>query len=308
MSTEALAKHISLTQERKREAWQGYMLISPWILGFLLFVLGPMLASLFYSLTRYRITRPPTFVGLYNYSTALFDDDLFWHALGRTSLWAAATVPIGIVGSLLAAILLNQGLRGTTVFRTCFFLPSLTPIVAAALLWKWMLHPDVGVINFGLSVLGIRGPGWLISTKWALWALVMVSSWVGIGGNRMLIFLAGLQGIPQELYESAEIDGAGALKKHLNITVPLITPTIFFNLMMGILGAFRVFAMAFLTTEGGPAYATYFFALHIYYQAFMYFNMGYACCLSWFLFILIIILTVLQFASSRRWVFYETSR
>jgi multiple sugar transport system permease protein len=207
-----------------------------------------------------------------------------------------------------AAILLNQALKGTSIYRTCFFLPSLTPVVAASLLWKWMLNPNVGVINWGLSLVGVKGPGWLTSTRWAMSALVMISLWTGIGSSRMIIFLAGLQGIPQELYEAASIDGAGAWRKHLHITIPLITSTIFFNLIMGVIASFRVFAMAFLTTEGGPAYATYFFALHIYYHAFMYFNMGYASALSWFLFIIVILLTVVQFGTSRSWVFYEAKR
>jgi multiple sugar transport system permease protein len=284
------------------------MCIAPWAIGFLVFTLVPMAASLYLSGTRYRITRPPEFVGFYNYTYAVTQDDLFWHAFGRTAVWMVSTVPLGIFGSLIAAILLNQGLHGTTIYRTCFFLPSLTPTVAAALLWKWMLNSDVGVINWLLAQVGIRGPGWLTSTTWALPALAMVALWTGIGSGRMLIFLAALQGIPNELYESAEIDGASALRKHLHITVPLITPSIFFNLIMGILGSFQTFALAFLTTEGGPANATYFFALHIYYSAFMHFRMGYACALSWFLFAIVVIVTAIQFKSSDRWVYYESRR
>jgi multiple sugar transport system permease protein len=297
-----------MSAERRREAWQGYLCIAPWMIGFLCFALGPMLASFYYSFTEYRITRAAVFTGLQNYSYALFRDELFWWSLGRTALWTIATVPLGIMGSLIAAILLNQNLKGTAIYRTCFFLPSLTPVVAASLLWKWMLHPNVGVINYLLSSVGIRGPGWLADPDWALWALALVALWTSVGGGTMIIFLAGLQGIPKELYEAADIDGAGNLSKALRITLPLITPTIFFNLIMGILGSFRVFAMAFLTTEGGPAYATWFFALHIFQQAFVYFNMGYACTLSWFLFAIIIIFTAIQFGASRSWVFYEARR
>jgi multiple sugar transport system permease protein len=298
----------SIRAERRREASQGFLCISPWLLGFLAFTLIPMAASFYLSFTRYRIVRPPDFTGLANYRYALFEDYLFWHSLGRTGLWALYTVPLGIVGSLVAAILLNQGLHGTTFYRTCFFLPSLTPVVAAALLWKWMFNPDVGVINWALSTIGIRGPGWLETTTWAMPALVIVSLWTGIGSGRMLIFLAALQGVPQELYEASEIDGASALRKHLHITVPLITPAIFFNLIMGLLGSFQSFTLAFLTTEGGPANALYFFALHIYYQAFMHFEMGYACALSWFMFALVLIITAIQFAGSNRWVYYESKR
>lgn len=293
--------------ERRREAVQGYLCVLPWLLGFLAFTLIPMAASLYLSFTRYRITRPPEFLGLDNYAFALRDDYLFWHSMGRTGLWSITTVPLGILGSLIAAILLNQGLRGTRIYRTSFFLPSLTPVVAAALLWKWMLNPDVGVINWALAQLGIRGPGWLSSTTWAMPALIIISLWTGIGSGRMLIFLAALQGVPQELYESASIDGAGGFRKHLHITVPLITPSIFFNLIMGILGSFQSFTMAFLTTEGGPANALYFFALHIYYNAFMHFEMGYACALSWFLFAIVLLITGIQFYTSG-WVYYESKR
>ena len=294
--------------QRRREALSGYLCIAPWLIGFLAFALGPMIASAYYSLTDYNILRKPEFVGLANYREALTGDDLFWRSLERTGIWTLATVPAGIIGSLLAALLLHQGLRGTSIYRTMYFLPSLTPTVAASLLWLWMLHPHVGVVNWLLSFAGIRGPGWLSSTRWAVPALAMISLWTGIGGGRMVIFLAGLQGIPQELYEAADIDGAASWQKALRITVPLMTPTIFFNLIMGVLGSFRAFDMAFLTTEGGPAYATYFFALHIYYYAFQYYQMGYACMLSWFLFAVILILTGAQFASSRRWVFYLTQR
>ncbi|MBM3190192.1 MAG: sugar ABC transporter permease [Chloroflexi bacterium] len=292
----------------RREALQGFLCISPWLVGFVAFALGPMIASAYYSLTDYRILRAPDFVGLDNYKEALTADPLFWRSFERTAVWTVATVPAGIIGSLIAAILLHQGLRGTSIYRTMYFLPSLTPTVAASLLWMWMLHPDAGVVNWLLSLVGIRGPGWLSSTKWVVPALAMISLWTGIGGGRMVIFLAGLQGIPEELYEAAEIDGAGTLRKMLHITVPLMTPTIFFNLIMGILGSFRAFDMAFLTTEGGPAYASYFFALHIYYHAFQYYSMGYACALSWFLFAIIVILTAIQFGSSRRWVFYQAVR
>lgn len=267
-----------------------------------------MFASAYYSLTEYRIVRQPSFVGLQNYKEILTQDPLFWKSLARTTFWMVVTVPAGIVGSLIAAILLHQGLKGTHIYRTMYFLPSLTPTVAAALLWRWMLHPEAGVVNWLLSLVGIPGPGWLSSVRWAIWALAMIALWTGVGGGRMIIFLAGLQGIPQELYEAAEIDGAGSWKKALHITMPLLTPTIFFNLIMGILWSFRAFDMAFLTTEGGPAYATYFFALHIYFNAFQYYCMGYACALSWFLFIVILVLTITQFAVSKSWVFYQAQR
>jgi multiple sugar transport system permease protein len=209
----------------------------------------------------------------------------------------------------LAAVLLNRGLRGNNFYRTAFFLPSLTPVVAAALLWTWILNPRVGVLNASIeAVTGLRGPNWLADIDWALPSLAAISLWTGIGGNRMLIFLAGLQGIPPELYEAAEIDGAGPLMKFRHVTVPLISPAIFFNLVLGIIFSFRVFAFAFVTTGGGPARATYFYALHLYTQAFSSFDLGYGSALAWILFLVVLALTVLNMQLSKRWVHYESLR
>ncbi|MBC7078532.1 MAG: sugar ABC transporter permease [Synergistales bacterium] len=206
---------------------------------------------------------------------------------------------------MLAAMLLNQGLKGSAVYRTCFFLPHLTPLVAAAMLWTWILQPDIGILNSLLAGIGVRGPKWLQSTKWALPSLAMISLWNGIGGNRMLIFLAGLQSIPETLYEAAELDGAGAFRKVLHITVPMISPATFFNLILGVISSFRVFGMAFVTTSGGPAYSTYFYALHLYQQAFVSFDMGYGCALAWILFAAVLTLTVIQLILQKYWVYYE---
>jgi multiple sugar transport system permease protein len=290
---------------RRREALQGYLLIAPWIIGFLVFTLGPMLASLYYSFCKYNIQRPPTWIGLENYQYAFFKDRLFWLSVGRTLTWSLATVPLGVVGSLVAAILLNQGLKGSAIYRTCFFLPHLTPLVAAAMLWTWILQPDTGILNSALALIGIQGPKWLISIEWALPSLVMISLWNAIGGNRMLIFLAGLQSIPEALYEAADLDGAGALHKAIHITWPMISPATFFNLVLGVIGSFQVFGMAFVATGGGPAYATYFYALHLYQQAFQSFDMGYGSALAWIFFVAVLILTLLQFQMQNRWVYYE---
>jgi multiple sugar transport system permease protein len=308
MATAALPRSRGLSGERRREAWQGYLCILPWIVGFLAFALIPILASAYYSLTSYNILKPPVFVGAQNYVTAFTNDRMFWRSMWLTVIWTIITVPLGIVGSIIAAIFLHQGLKGTSFYRTAFFLPSLTPVVAASLLWRWMFHPDAGVVNWALSLFAIRGPGWLSNPDWAIWALAIISLWTGVGGSRMIIFLAGLEGVPTHLYEAAEIDGANAWQKAIRITLPLLTPTIFFNLTMGVLGSFRAFDMAFLTTQGGPAYATYFFALHIYFEAFQFYEMGYACALSWVLFVIIIVLTIIQFATSKNWVFYEAQR
>jgi multiple sugar transport system permease protein len=282
----------------------GYLWISPWLLGFLFFTFGPMLASLGFSFTNYRVINEARWIGLENYRYALFEDNLFWNSLAITFYYMLASVPLGLLGSLLLAILLNQRLRGETLFRTFFFLPSLTPLVAAAILWIWILHPEVGLLNYLLSLVGIDGPPWLGSSRWAMPSIVLITLWTSIGGGRMIIFLAGLQGVPQELYEAAVIDGAGDWAKFRFITIPMISPAIFFNLVLGIIGALQVFTTAYVTTRGGPGRATWFFALHIYTNAFEYFDMGYASTLSLILFVILLIFTIIQMRLSDRWVYY----
>ena len=291
---------------RQREEINGWLWASPWLLGFFLFTFGPMLASLYLSFTRFSITNVPIWLGLDNYVRALTGaDDLFWPSMGRTLTWAFVMVPIGIGLSFLAAALLNQGLKGTVIFRTLFFLPSLTPVVAAALLWRWLYHPEFGGINYLLLQMGIEGPRWLSSPSTAMQSLMLVALWGAVGGSTMIIFLAGLQGIPIELHEAASIDGANAWQRLLSITLPLMTPTIFFNLIIGIIAALKVFATAMVATGGGPNYATWFFNLHLYYNAFQYFEMGYASALAWIFFVLVVSLTYLNVRWSRRWVHYE---
>lgn len=289
---------------RQREALEGYICLLPWALGFFLFVGGPMVASFVLSLTNYDIVHPAEFVGLDNLHRAFVEDNLFWGSIGRTFYYAAVLVPLGMIASLLAALLLDQHLKGTTVYRTLYFLPSLTPTVAAALLWLWILQPDVGVVNFLLSKVGIRGPAWFGSKEWAIPAMILIGLWSTAGGNRMMIFLAGLQGVPQELYEAAQVDGAGTWSKFWNVTLPMISPTLFLLLVLGIIAALKVFATAFVATNGGPAYATWFYALHIYKQAFEYYNMGYASALSWIFFVVMFAFTYIQFRASSRWVYY----
>ncbi len=294
---------------RRQEALTGYLYISPWLAGFLAFTAFPFLASFYLSFTDYTVVSQPRFAGLANYAEALTGDDLFWGSLRRTFTYAAVGVPLGIAGSLACALLLNQRLPGTTVFRALFFLPSLTPLVALALLWQWIFQPDFGVLNFLLAQVGIvDGPGWLSSIEWALPSLIIMSLWATVGGGQMVIFLAGLQGVPQELYEAVEIDGGGVWRKFRHVTLPMISPTMFFNLILGIIGALRVFTVAYVSTEGGPAYATWFYILHLYTQAFKYFNMGYASALAWIFFLILIAFTYLQVRASRHWVFYAGDR
>ena len=293
---------------RRREAIEGILYTSPWILGFIIFVAGPLVASAYYSFTKYNVLRPPRFIGLENYIYAFAKDELFLPSIWRSFYYALLSVPLAMIGSLILAILLNQKLRWPTLWRTMFFLPTLTPLIAAALLWRWMLNPDVGLINYLLGLVGIKGPGWLSSIEWAIPSLVIMGLWNSVGGSRMIIFLASLQDVPKELLEAAEIDGAGTWAKFRNVTLPLITPTIFFNLVLGIIFALRTFEAAFISTAGGPARATWFISLHIYQSAFVNFDMGYASAMSWVFFMILFALTYLQFRLSGSWVFYAGER
>lgn len=292
---------------QRREAIEGYLWISPWIIGFLVFSLGPIIASLYLSFTQYKIGGSPDWIGLENYRQAFFVDKQFWPSLVRTIYYSVAVVLFGVTLSLLAAILLNQNIKGRAFFRAVYYLPSLTPIVALAILWRWLLQPQVGLVNFLLGQVGISGPGWLADRNWAIPALILVALWASIGGGRMIIFLAGLQGVPKELHESAEIDGANAIQRFFSITLPMISPVILFNLILGIIGSFSVFSIAYIATEGGPSYATWFYMLHLYYNAFSYFQMGYASALAWVFFVIIFILSFIQIKLSNRWVYYEFS-
>ncbi|RIK57778.1 MAG: ABC transporter permease [Chloroflexi bacterium] len=296
------------TASRRREALEGILYLSPWIIGFLVFVAGPLLASIYLSFTKYNVLRPPQWIGLQNYIYAFTKDELFFPSIWRTFYYAALLVPLAMIGSLLAAVLLNQKLVGLTTWRTLYFLPTLTPLVAAALLWRWMLNPDVGLVNYLLGQVGIDGPGWLSSTTWAIPALVIMALWASVGGSRMIIFLAGLQDVPKELLEAAEIDGAGTWTKFWRVTLPLITPTVFFNLVLGIIFALRTFETAFVATNGGPARATWFISLHIYQNAFVSFDMGYASALSWLFFVILFVFTYIQFRTSAGWVYYAGER
>jgi len=292
------------TQKELREATFGYVFLIPWLLGLIIFVVGPIIACLYFSFTNFEGVGTPQFVGLANYVKAFTGDDLFWPSLLRTFEYAVLVVPIGLLGSLVLAVMLNRAVKGISFFRTFFFIPTLTPPVALAILWVWLFHPSVGPINLALKWVGIVGPDWLQSPQWALPAIIIINLWGSVGGNTMIIFLAGLQGVPQEMMEAAEIDGAGRWAKFRHITLPMISPTFLFNLILGIIGALKVFTTAFVATQGGPQYATWFFALHIYQQAFSYFRMGYGSALSWLFVVVLIAFTYFQLVLSRRWVYY----
>lgn len=286
------------------EFW-GYVFISPWLLGFLIFTAGPMLASLYLSFCKYDL-HTLTWVGTKNYEVLLTRDagGLFWKSLTNTALYVLFSVPIGLTGSLFLAMLLNQKVKGIALFRTLFYLPSLVPAVASALIWQWVFHPDAGLLNYGLGKVGVDGPQWLQDPKTALTSLIIMSLW-GIGGGRMIIFLAGLQGISDELYEASSLDGAGAWHQFRHVTVPMLTPTIFFNLVLGIIGSFQVFTSAYVMTGGGPNNATLMYVLYLYRNAFVYFKLGKASAMAWLLFLVLLVFTVIQFKSASKWVYYE---
>jgi multiple sugar transport system permease protein len=288
----------------RRKALEGYLYISPFLIGFAVFTAYPLLASLYLSFTNFNLLTAPEWVGLDNYVRAFRGDNLFWSSLGRTAQYTLILVPLGIAASLGAALLLTRGFAGTSLFRTFFFLPSITPIIASVLIWLWILQPSIGVLNYLLSLVNIPGPPWVQSTTWAIPSLILLSLWNTAGGTRMIVFLAGLQGVPVELYDAAKIDGASAWQRFLNVTIPLISPTIFFNLIVSIIGALSVFSVAYIGTQGGPAYATYFYVYHLYTTAFQYSLMGYAAALAWIFLVVVLMLTAVQFRLQQRWVYY----
>lgn len=296
-----------LSRARKRairRELEGLAFVSPAVLGLLVFTAGPMIVSLWYSFTRYDLISKPKWVGIANYDHIL-GDKIVKLSLWNTAYYTFIGVPLQTVVALLQALLLNVKVRGVNVFRTLFYLPSVTPTVASIILWLYIFNRNYGLINSALWTMGVPPIGWLSDPKIVKVSFIIMSLW-NVGG-RMVIFLAALQGVPEELYESASLDGANALRKLWNITLPMISPVLFFNLIMGFIGSFQVFAAAFIATSGGPANATLFFVLHLYRQAFENLKMGYASALAWILFLIIMAFTGLQFAGSRRWVYYEAA-
>jgi multiple sugar transport system permease protein len=286
----------------RREALIGHLLASPWTLGFLLFILGPTVASLYFSFTEFKVIRPPQWLGLANYQR-MFADELFYRSLSVTTRYTLVAVPLGILSALVIAVLLNQDIWGARVIRTLFYLPSVVSGVAVALVFAWIFNHRFGILNYVIGLTGIRGPDWLGRPEWALRAFILMSLW-GIGGH-MIILLAALQGVPVSLREAAEIDGAGSLRRFWAITLPMISPAILFITIMSIIGSFQVFTTAYIMTGGGPAYATLFYVLYLYRNAFSWFEMGYASALAWILFLIILVCTLITMRGSRTLVHYE---
>jgi multiple sugar transport system permease protein len=292
---------VSLT---RKEAILGYCFIAPWLVGFFIWTLGPMVASFVLSFADYAIIAPPEFLGLTNYRKILSDDPAFWDALRVTLTYALFSVPAGIVASLGIALLMNQSVPGLRIWRTIYYLPAVVSGVAVAMLWIWVFHSEFGAINLALRLLGLRGPGWLGDPDWALWALVLMSFW-GVGAG-MVIKLAGLQGIPSELYEAASIDGANRWAKFWHVTWPLISPTTFFLCIIGIIGLLvGGFDLIWTMTKGGPLDASTTIVIHIFRNAFVYYDMGYASAMAYMLFLVILALTIIQWRLQKRWVHYS---
>jgi multiple sugar transport system permease protein len=279
--------------------------LSPWLMGFVLFTLIPIIMSLYYSFCDYSLLQTPLFKGLQNYRL-LLHDPVFWQVLKNTAIYSTVALPVGLILALGAAMLLNLKIGGQSFYRTIIFIPSLVPAAASAMLWLWLFNAKLGLINLGLHHLGISNPpNWLVDARWTMTALILMSFW-GIG-NTVIIYLAGLQDVPRELYEAANIDGATAMEKVWHVTIPSISPVIFFNLIMGIIGSLQIFAVPFIMTKGGPARSTYFYTMYLYDNGFMYLKMGYASAMAWIQLLLVLALTGLAVLSSRKWVHYQGS-
>lgn len=296
-----------MSKLKRQEIIVGYLCLSPWLIGFIVITVGPIIVSFILSLLEYDMVHPPIFVGIQNYKRMILQDPLFWKSLKATGYYTLLVVPSSLVGALLIALLMNQHLRFMNMFRTIYYLPSVFSGVAVALLWSWVFNKDFGILNYLLDRLfGIMGPNWLGTEEWVIPALAIMALW-GVGGG-MIVFLAGLQSIPTQLYEAARIDGATSWQEFWKITIPLLTPTIFFYLVTSIIGTWQVFTQGYVMTQGGPNYASLFYVLYVYFNAFVWFKMGYACALAWVLFVVILISTILTFKSSPYWVYYEAER
>ncbi len=289
----------------RREAIEGLLCITPWLLGFLFFTAGPMLASVWLALTDYEILRPISFTGLANFSKAAHDP-LFIKSLWNTAYYTVLYVPLHLITALLVALLLNVKVRGVGVYRVLYYIPSIMPAVASAFLWMWIFNPNYGLANALLNMVGLPPQKWIFDEALAKPSFVIMALW-GLGSS-MLVFLAGLQGIDKVLYEASDIDGANSWTKFWRITLPMMTPVLFFNLIIGIIGSFQVFTTAFVATKGGPNNATLFYVLYIYRQGWEFTKMGYASALAWVLFIVVLLVTLTQFKLAGRWVYYETEK
>ena len=275
--------------------------ISPWIIGFLAFFVYPLLLSLYYSFTEYNLLQPPKWVGLQNYSS-LTEDSHYRNAVGNTVYFVVFSVPLGVLTAFIIAFLLNQQLRLRVLLRMIFYIPIVVPISATAILWMWIFNSNWGLLNNLLALIGIQGPSWLGSPSWSKPSLIIMQLWL-VGGS-VLIFLAALQDVPRALYDAAMVDGANAIRRVWHVTIPMVTPAILFSLLTGMIAAFQTFANAWIMTGGGPIRSTEFYVLYLYDNGFRFFRMGYASAMAWILFLVVVVVTVILFRTSARWVYY----
>lgn len=293
----------AMRKAKAQETITAYLFVAPWIIGFLLFIGGPIIVSFVLSFFRWKIINTPRFIGFDHYVAMFTTDDLFLHSLGVTFRFVLYSVILGNVIALSLALLLNQRIRGIGVWRTIFYLPAVVSGVAGSVLWAWMYSGELGIFNNLLIAVGLEPQAWLWDEQLVLGSLVAKSLWnIGVP---MVIYMAALQGLPQDLYEAADLDNAGEWTKFLSVTLPLISPVIFFNLVMGIISQIQTFAEPYVMTKGGPANATLFLGLHLYENAFHFLKMGYASAMAWIMFLIIFVLTMGQFGLARRWVYYE---
>jgi multiple sugar transport system permease protein len=289
---------------RRQETIAGYLFLLPNIIGFLVFSSIPVLATFSISLLDWDLIRTPRFVGLDNYVKLLTADAVFRKVLVNTAYYVVGTVPAGIFLSLMLALAMNANVRGIAIFRAIFFIPVISASVAVAMMWRWLYNTDFGLINLALTGIGLPAIPWLSSTAWAMPAVIIMAIWKNLGYN-MVIFLAGLQGIPAHLHEAAAIDGANTFQRFRHITLPMLAPTTFFVMVISMIGSFQVFDLAFVLTKGGPGDATNTMVMYIYNQAFQFFHMGYAASIAWVLFAIIFLITLGQHQLQKRWVHYE---
>ncbi len=294
---------IRINKFNRQQVIFGILFMMPWFVGFIIFGLYPMVMSIYYSLCRYDVLRIPQFIGLGNYEKLIFEDPYFWTSISNTLIYTVLRVPLCIIGSLMLAVLVNNAVRGVKFFRTIYFIPSIVTGVVLSVVWLWMFNPQFGLINSFLAYLGIPGPLWLLDPNWSKPSMILMSVW-SIGGGRMLVFLAALQGIPKHLYEAAEIDGGGWWAKFKNVTVPMLSPVIFLWSVLEIIFSLQVFVEAYIMTQGGPLNSTMFYNLYLYNKAFNDFEMGYASALAWLLLVISLIITLIQFRLSKKWVHY----
>ncbi|MGC8668671.1 MAG: carbohydrate ABC transporter permease [Chthonomonadales bacterium] len=289
----------------RNETRIALLFVAPWILGFSLFLLYPLVASIYYSFCDYSVLRNPVWIGMQNYAD-LARDDVFWTSLKNTLVYAAMALPLGMMVAISLAMLLNAKVKGLAVYRTIFFLPSLVPTIPLAVLWLWVFNGEHGILNYVLHLMHLPTPNWLGDPAWSKPALALLALWGA--GNSMVIYLAGLQDVPVDLYEAADLDGAGWWSKTRNVTLPMLSPVILFNLIMGIIGALQVFAEPYVMFPGGsPARSTYFYTMYLFDNAFRYHKMGYACAMGWIMFVIILLLTMLALRLSERHVYYQGS-